>query len=302
MGGHHRAQDSAESYGSELRIFLTIAILAFLGNVPDGSKHPITLLTSCPPGLFNQVAKNIQKAFLLGEDGNRDGKWTIHMSTEKQPKSFYIQQVVVLPEGVPAFSAYAFDRHGNPLDLLFRDQTKQVVVLDLGYSAASSMFIDRDQITHSDFHRNGYGGLKHFLHEPALTLLRATTGAHDLHPGMIDLWLRQWTVNQDNRTVRVQGQPIILDDLFMPLVHDYSQWVRTQLVQPALAQGAQRILVTGGGWHLALEPVMRHLAWKQILIPRMLPIHIPRPHYHQLNAYGGLTWLAMQRRQSHDRV
>jgi hypothetical protein len=86
---------SEERYGSEIHIFMLLCLLAAL-NAPEDT--PLTIIASAPPGLVNKVAKTIKTNLRMGEAKDKSGVWTIQMSYDKQPRTFVIGKVIVVPE------------------------------------------------------------------------------------------------------------------------------------------------------------------------------------------------------------
>lgn len=289
--------NSADRYGSSMHVFWALVNMASL-NIPDSPDNPITLVTACPPGLFNKVQKEIKRGFMVGEDEKRDGTWTIKLSTQRDAKQYTFDRVVVVPEGAAAYAAYAFDIQGDQVDTIINDQDVlggNIAVLDLGFGTGdtfimSNGYIAPDGIAHATDDQAGI--LLHIL-QPAMDSIASLTGATHIKPAMVDFWLRTWADHRkrETYTVKIAGKQIKMDVIFAPLVADYADWIMREKIQPIWRSGADAILAVGGGWHFIHKIIKRRYSDRMIITPDMFP-HTAPIKFHELNGYGGLPLVA----------
>jgi hypothetical protein len=68
-------------------------LLCLLAALNALEETPLTIVTSAPPGLVNQVAKTIKQNLRLGEAKDKSGAWTIRMSYDRKTRTFIIRRI-----------------------------------------------------------------------------------------------------------------------------------------------------------------------------------------------------------------
>jgi hypothetical protein len=292
-------QNTESRYGSEMHVFLALAILAKL-KAP--TRTPLTLVIPAPPGLLNKVSKKIKDTFKAGENGSGDGVWTISLNGKK-PQSFTVGRVITVAEGQGAFSAYRFDIDGNPVDLTssqgYDALSGHVQIVDLGYGTADTydIFNGRtapESIIHAT---DPSGGLATHMLQPVLDKVKELTDATHLTPAHVDGWFRAWLKN-GNATVTVSGKTLDLQNLFEKVCGRYADWVMQMKIEPAWRNGADSVLEVGGGWLYIGSKVSSYYRRRTLLSPTLFEHTAGVPLY-DLNAYGQLALVAHNLRVHH---
>lgn len=301
--------NSAERYGSEIHVFMLLCLLAAL-NAPENT--PLTIVTSAPPGLVNSVAKTIKQNLKFGEDKDKSGRWTIQMSYDKKPRTFIIGKVVVVPEGVGAFSAYAYDANGN--DVLIpstdgRDDllTGQVHIHDAGHGTYDTYAVRNGKLDAESmaFATDSDAGVLRQMIEPIMDYIRdqfakAGENAPRLRPVQVDAWLREWSLGKmkpNHARVKLNGRILDLQAIFELTSSRYARYVIEEKLERSFAQGADTILLAGGGWVYILAHVLKQYPHKNILHPEAVP-HLKGIPLWELNAYGALPMSASNKKIS----
>ena len=290
-------------YGSQHHICMIVATIALMGVDPDSE---VTLIVSAPPGMVNNVAKEIKAAFLSGESGLGDGWWSIRLGNERSPREFRIRKVLVVPEGVNAYAAFAFDANGNNIviphpktkhDLL----TGNVFVADGGMGTFDGFFIRNGVLNEQSIEHatDAEGGIQSHLVSPLMDFInaefrKAGQPQPHLNQVQIDSWLRQWAIGgceRDAANVLLNGLQLNLHAALARFAEKYAQWLITEKLEPAFRRGADAILTVGGTWVYTLETVMRAYPSRNILYPAKVE-HLKHIALWELNAYGGLPMAA----------
>jgi hypothetical protein len=295
--------NSPERYGSEIHIFMLLCLLAAL-NAPEDT--PLTIVTSAPPGLVNSVAKTIKQNLRYGEAKDKSGTWTIQMSYDKKPRKFIIGKVIVVPEGVGAFSAYAYDANGNDVlipSLDGRDDllTGQVHIHDAGYGTYDTYVVRNGKLDAESmaFATDRDAGVLRQVIEPVMDYIRdqfakAGDTAPKLKPIQVDSWLREWSLGKmkaQHARVKLHGRILDLQAIFELVSMRYARFITEEKLERSFQQGADSILLAGGGWVYMLPHVLKQYPNKNILHPGIVP-HLKGIPLWELNAYGALPMSA----------
>lgn len=261
-------------YTNDMHRFLTFYNIAQTG-IPTDTE--LVLAMACPPGLYNSVAKEMKKSYLLGEDGNKDGKWTISLDNKK-PVTYFVKKVIVYPEGAPAWAAHRWDIAGEFRDMRNENGYDRIAgktaVVDLGFGTGDSFLIingnlSPESLTHAT---NAGASIKVQIIEPIRTAVKQSTKLH-LSPPQIDSILREWIKARRPASLKRQigGLEIDFGKMFNIYVQQYADFVRTQMLQPAFAQGADSVLCTGGGWlyiqHIILDYYKDRTPHRDFVLP-----------------------------------
>jgi len=299
--------NSGERYGSQIHIFMLLCLLAAI-NAPE--ETPLTIVTSAPPGIVNSVAKTIKQNLRQGEANDKSGVWTIRMSYDKKPRAFVIGKVVVVPEGVGAFSAYAFDANGD--DVLLpsgedRDDllTGNVHIHDAGHGTYDTYVVRNGKLDPESMAlaTDRDAGVLRQMIEPIMDYIRdqfnrAGETAPNLRPVQVDGWLRAWSsggLRPRYARVKLHGRVLDLQPIFELSSKRYGRFVIEEKLEPSFRQGADTILLAGGGWMFTLPEVLKAYPNKQILHPDKVE-HLKGIPLWELNAYGALPMSASNKK------
>ena len=299
--------NSEERYGSEIHIFMLLCLLAAL-NAPEDV--PLTIVTSAPPGLVNSVAKTIKKNLRYGEAGDKSGVWTIQMSYDRTPRSYIISKVIVVPEGVGAFSAYAYDANGSDVLIPSSDGsddllTGQVHIHDAGYGTYDTYIVRNGKLDSESmaFATDRDAGVMRQMIEPVMDYIRdqfakAGEQAPRLRPVQADAWLREWSLGKmqpQHARVKLQGRILDLQGIFELVAMRYARFVIEEKLERSFQQGADTILLAGGGWTYVLPQILKQYPNKNLLHPGVIP-HLKGIPLWELNAYGALPMSASNKK------
>jgi len=300
--------NSEERYGSEIHIFMLLCLLAAL-NAPEDT--PLTIVTSAPPALVNRVAKTIKQNLRNGEVKDKSGAWTIRMSYDKKPRTFIIGKVVVVPEGVGAFSAYAYDANGN--DVLIPSTvnegddslTGQVHIHDAGQGTYDTYIVRNGKIDAESmtFATDPDAGILRQMVEPIMDYIRdqfvkAGEAVPKLKPVQVDSWLRDWSLGKmkpQHARVKLHGRILDLQAIFELVALRYSRFVIEEKLERSFQQGADTILLAGGGWVYILDHIRKQYPHKNVLWPEKVP-HLKGIPLWELNSYGALPMSAANKK------
>jgi hypothetical protein len=287
-------QNTARRYGAPMHIFLMLVNIAAMG-VKSGSA--LTVVVPAPPGILNQVAPTIKQSILAGEHGAGNGTWSIQLRTDKKPRSYRFTRVIVMPEGAGAYAAFRFDLNGDavPLpdgqggDLL----SGRVVVIDLGAGTGDTYTLingnlNPDAIAHAT---DDKAGVIHNLLTPILgDIRRAIPDATHLTTAHVDGYLRaMWEQGEEAGIVRISGKMLDLRQSIRANLARYAEWVAANKIDPALASGADAILLAGGGWSYIQQAIREEYSNRMILHPDMFK-HTKGIALHDLNGVGQLAF------------
>lgn len=298
-------QNTEGRYGSDMHLFLIMVTLALMGY--KNGEH-LKLVVPAPPGLLDQVSPQIKASIIAGEDGKGTGKWTIALNGKK-PISLYIDKVICVPEGQPAFFAYRFDAEGNVVELPTADGydalSGNVQIVDLGFGTCDTFQIQNgivapESIIHST---DTSGGISTHITTPVLDEIRSITGSSHLTQAHVDGWLRFWAANgyrEEAASVIVSGKSMNLHNIFTRRSERYAQWVIQEKLNPAWRNGADSILEVGGGW-LYIEPAVRRYFPKRLIITPLMYEHTKNLSLVDLNAFGGLIIAAVSLKKQRER-
>jgi hypothetical protein len=300
--------NSEERYGSEIHIFMLLCLLAAL-NAPEDT--PLTIIASAPPGLVNKVAKTIKTGLRMGEAKDKSGSWTIQMSYDKKPRTFVIGKVIVVPEGIPAFCAYAYDTYGktvqipSTLDVTDDSLTGQVHIHDAGQGTYDTYIIRNGQIDAESlsFATDPNAGILRQMVEPIMDYVRDQfvkigQPMPNLTSVQVDSWLRDWVVGKMNpkfSRVKLHGRILELQGIFETRCARYAEHIIQHKLANSFARGADTVLLVGGAWSYTLDHIRKHYPNKNILWSDKVP-HLKGIPMWELNAYGGLPFIAANQR------
>ena len=297
-------------YGSEIHIFMLLCLLAAM-NAPENT--PLTIVTSAPPGIVNKVAKTIKQNLRYGEAKDKSGVWTIQMSYDKKPRTFVIGKVVVVPEGIGAFSAYAYDANGNDVlipgnadgtdDLL----TGQVHIHDAGLGTYDTYVVRNGQLDAESmaFATDPDGGIMRHMIEPIMDYIRdqfvkAGESVPTLKRVQVDSWLREWSkgkMKPQHARIKLHGRILDLQAIFELVSMRFSRYIIEEKLERSFQQGADTILLAGGGWVYVLDNILKEYKNKNVLHPGSVE-HLKNIPLWELNAYGALPMSASNKKVS----
>lgn len=300
--------NSEERYGSEMHIFMLLCLLAAL-NAPE--ETPLTIVTSAPPGLVNKVARQIKQNLRNGQAKDKSGVWMIRMSYDKKPRTYVIGKVIVVPEGIGAYSAYAYDANGNSVlipsqsDVTDDSLTGQVHIHDAGQGTYDTYIIRNGRIDAESmsFATDSDAGVLRQMIEPIMDYVRdqfARSGEKPpkLKAIQVDSWLRQWSIGKmkpECAKVKLNGRWLELHAIFELSRARYARYVIEHKLEPSLQHGADTLLLVGGGWGYILDMIRKQYPYKNILAADKVP-HLKAIPMWELNAYGGLPMSAANKR------
>jgi hypothetical protein len=287
---------------------MLLCLLAAM-NAPEDT--PLTIVTSAPPSLVNKIAKTIKKNLRYGEAKDKSGTWTIRMSYDKKPRTFVISKVIVVPEGVGAFSAYAYDANGN--DVLIPTQadssddslTGNVHIHDAGLGTYDTYVVRNGQLDTESmaFATDPDGGIQRHMIEPVMDYIRdqfIKTGESvpSLKRVQVDSWLRDWSLGKtkpQHARVKVHGRILDLQAIFELVSLRYSRYIIEEKLERSFQQGADTVLLSGGGWVYVLPHILKQYKNKNVLYPGVVP-HLKGIPLWELNAYGALPMSASNKK------
>lgn len=304
--------NSQMRYGSDHYLCMVLSTIALMGVDEDAE---LTLIVSAPPGLVNEVAKDIKAAFLAGESGLGDGWWSIRLGNERSAREFRVKKVLVVPEGVNAYAAYAYDANGNNVavkhpktghDLL----TGNVFIADGGMGTFDGFFIRNGVLNEQSIEHatDAGGGIQAHLIMPLMDHIRAEfekakQPQPQLNQAQIDSWLRQWSLGDKQReaaNVLLNGLQLNLHTAFARFSQKYAHWIITEKLEPAFRRGADTILAVGGAWVYTLDTILEAYPNRNILHPGKVD-HVKHIPLWELNGYGGLP-MAANNKKVHRKV
>ena len=295
-------------YGSDIHVFMMLCLLAAM-NAPEDT--PLTIVTSAPPGIVNKVAKAIKQNLRYGEAKDKSGTWTIRMSYDKHPRTFIIGKVIVVPEGTGAFSAYAYDANGN--DVLIPTNadngddslTGNVHIHDAGLGTYDTYVVRNGQLDTESmaFATDSDGGIQRHMIEPVMDYIRdqfvkVGESVPSLKRVQVDSWLRDWSLGKmkpQHARVKVHGRILDLQSIFELVSLRYSRYIIEEKLERSFQQGADTVLLSGGGWVYVLPHILKQYKNKNVLHPDVVP-HLKGIPLWELNAYGALPMSASNKK------
>ena len=298
---------SEERYGSDIHIFMLLCLLAAM-DAPQ--ETPLTIVTSAPPGIVNQVARTVKANLRLGEARDKTGVWTIRMSYDKKPRTYVIGKVIVVPEGVGAFSAYAYDANGNEVLIPSSDGrddllTGQVHIHDAGHGTYDTYAVRNGKLDAESmaFATDADAGVLRQMIDPVMDYIRdqfvrAGETPPRLRPVQVDSWLREWSkgrMRSQHARAKVHGRVLDLQAIFELVSARYARFIIEEKLETSFRQGADTILLAGGGWVYVLPQILKQYPNKNILHPEAVP-HLKGIPMWELNAYGALPMSAANRK------
>jgi len=300
--------NSEERYGSEIHVFMLLCLLAAM-NAPEDT--PLTIVTSAPPGLVNKVAKTIKQNLRYGENKDKTGSWSIRMSYDKEWRNFVIGKVIVVPEGVGAFSAYAYDANGNAVlipsspsaddDLL----TGQVHIHDAGLGTYDTYIVRDGKLDPESMAlaTDPDSGVLRQIIEPIMDEIRNQFQRQGMSmprikPAQVDSWLRAWSggrMKPKFAQIKISGKILDLHPIFESLTNRYADYLIGEKLEVSFGAGADTILLAGGGWEYVLPTILKRYSNRNILYPGIVE-HLQNIPIWELNAYGALPMSAANKK------
>ena len=298
------ARNIQERYGGDPHIFSIINGVAQLG--VDASE-PLKLIVPVPPGLLNQVTDRVKKNITAGESQKGEGGWSIKPKGSDEWITFYIDGVMVVPEGAGIYAAYAIDIDGRAVNQPYmRDDgfyvlSGHVEVVDLGYGTADTYGIYNGELKAEEIEHatDADGGIQTHLVTPILREVREAIQSAHVTEWMVDSWLREWIAagnTEDAANQIVSGKNLNMHATFWKYSKQYAEFVADTKLSPAFRRGADTIAAGGGGWYYVEKFILPKFPKRRILLPstfehtRWIPLHA-------MQAYGGLTLLAARLRR-----
>lgn len=291
-------------YGSSHQVWATINALNELGLKGD---KPIILILTAPPGYVNEVSKTLKRAFMIGWDGQRDGKWLLRPKGSKKWIEYTIENVYVMPEGLPAWSAYRFNLDGSVAQLPdrrypddYRDALAgNVVTLDLGNGTADMYRIISGQVVTEDIIKatDPDGGIQERMIRPIRDTIMEQTGVN-VGDGTVDHWLITWAMagwKPEAAIVDVGGLRLHLHNTFERTATDYAEWIANNKLNEAFRRRGDAICTVGGGWLYVYNALINAYQNRLFIAPADFP-HTRAIRWQDLNAYGAIVrWAAEER-------
>lgn len=299
--------NSVERYGSAYHVFMGVLTLAMM-DVP--TVDPLTLIVSAPPGLVNEVAKKIKRAFIMGESGAKDGCWSIKLGHEKEARTYVIEKVIVIPEGAGAFAAYAYDVNGNNANVTHSETghdllAGRVLIADGGMGTFDSYMVTNGLLAAEAIRQSTDGnyGIQALIIRPvidAIVNLFTEKGWQmpRVYEPQVDAWLRSWVVRRttEDATVVLEGHQLNLHNIFVAACHRAGELVVSQQLAPQFQRNqVDTVLAVGGLWVYIGSDVRDAFPNRNILLPFMVS-HIRDIPLFDLNGYGGLALAANNQR------
>lgn len=295
--------NSQMRYGSNHHVCMILSTIALMGVDPDSE---LTVIVSAPPGLVNNVAKEIKASFTAGEGGLGDGWWSIRVGNERSARDYRIKKVLVVPEGVNAYASFAYDANGNNVtiphpktghDML----TGNVFVADGGMGTFDGFFIRNGVLNEQSIEHatDPGGGIQAHMIMPMMDYIhtefqKAGQPLPQLNQAQVDGWLRQWASGGCQReagNVLLNGLQLNLHTALARFAQKYAHWTITEKLEPAFRRGADTVLAVGGAWVYTLNHILEAYPNRNILYPSRVE-HLKQIPLWELNAYGGLPMAA----------
>ena len=232
------------------------------------------------------------------------------MSYDKKPRTFIIGKVIVVPEGIGAFSAYAYDANGN--DVLIpssdgRDDllTGQVHIHDAGHGTYDTYVVRNGKLDAESMAlaTDAEAGVIRQMIEPVMDYIRdqfvkAGESTPRMRSVQVDAWLRDWSLgnmNPKHARVKLNGRILDLQAIFELVSVRYARYIIEEKLERSLQQGADTILLAGGGWVYILPHILKQYHNKTILYPAVVD-HLKNIPLWELNAYGALPMSASNKK------
>lgn len=294
-------QNDINRYGSEHHIFHILVTMALM-KAPENTL--LWMVAAAPPSLVGQATKQIRDAVMKGEDGSGNGTWSIRMSHRKKPFVFQFEQVLVFPEGVPAYAAYRFLPDGAVADLSVESVDLlggNTYIADAGRGTFDGFNIvggniDPETIQHAT---DSNGGIETHIIQPVLDEIRSITGSTHVSSAHVDRWLRRWVnagFDPEASQVMVSGNVLHLHSAFTAARNRYADWLINHKFRPALKDTKTVVLATGGGWTLLENRFLQAFPNHTLLTPTRVA-HLHNVDLWNLNAYGALVLIRAQLRR-----
>lgn len=261
-------------YGNEFHMFLVACSLARLG-VPSGE---VMLTLFAPPGLYSDAKKAIKKVF----EGQT---FTIGTNKGKRHQEWYIAGVNVLPEGVGAVGAVAFDSDGKPANTTLLNG--RTAFIDIGAYTIDTLTLvdgrlDQERMQRATLENSG---IFTFVIEPVLSLVHDQGAAFGLvTQDAIDLLLQ----NKAPRILRVGGHEVDLTQAIEDRFGLYAEWIANNIIDTELAglREIERVFLVGGGAQMVEKYLQKMYRGKVVKAGKADPFYGVHPAY--WNIVGGL--------------
>jgi hypothetical protein len=127
---------------------------------------------------------------------------------------------------------------------------------------------------------------------------KAGETAPRMKPVQADAWLRDWSLGKmKSRYARVKlnGRILDLQGIFELTGARYARYIIEEKLERSFQQGADTILLAGGGWVYVLPQIIKQYPNKNLLYPDTVP-HLKGIPLWELNAYGALPMSASNKK------
>lgn len=296
-------RNSAYRYGSRHHIRETLTSMLAL-DVPDDK--PLTLVITIPPSYIldaeaegRNPVKETRQGFMVGYLGKRDGLWPAKGKKDKQWRNYQFANVIVTPEGLPAWVAYRYDLAGNVVPLPDprpgfdgRDALSGVIdIVDLGMGTRNHYRINDGKIVAGDLRgaTNPDGGILRRMIEPIQAEVYGLTGATP-SVAQVDSWLRTWANSgwkDEGAIVEFNSHTLGMGKAFGRHCDNFAQWTADTCLNQIFTRGTNGVLVVGGGWLYTYSRIKD--AYKdRLFIEPSIYDHTKHLWYGDLNGYGAL--------------
>jgi hypothetical protein len=128
--------------------------------------------------------------------------------------------------------------------------------------------------------------------------VRAGEAAPRMKPVQVDSWLRAWSggrMRAQHARVKLHGRILDLQSIFELASARYARFIIEEKLERSFQQGADTVLLSGGGWVYVLPQVLKQYPGKNLLHPDRVE-HLKGIPLWELNAYGALPMSAANKK------
>ena len=114
----------------------------------------------------------------------------------------------------------------------------------------------------------------------------------------VDQWLREWSLGKmkaQHARVKLHGRILDLQAIFELVSMRFGRYVIEEKLEKSFNQGADSILLAGGGWVYILDHIRKQYPNRNILWPERVA-HLKGIPLWELNAYGALPMSAANKK------
>ena len=276
----------ANRYGNEFHQFLVAVACAKLG-IKTGT---IDLTLFAPPGMYNDVKKNLLDRF----HNDRNGDVEIKLKGDKEDRTFRYENVTIWPEGIGAAACFVLNNTGDFVESSVL--AGETVILDLGAHTLDAIKLvdgnfNPEALEHATWEA---GGVHVHIREPILrTLKKQSDDFAILTVDDVDLAIRQG-LDTGDFTLKVAGYEVNTEPLITKYRERYAEWISNNICDGVFNgfRGIRSVILVGGGATL-VEDLLRKWYPEKILDRKKQPT-TKKIHPVDFNAVGGLR-LALSR-------